>query len=166
MLIERRSPRGTSAVALALVPLVVLAGLLAAVAMNTEQSVSRTKRGVDDCAYAGFGIALVMGAAFEVMLLAVIVDAPGADLRAAAGAALFAVGLNLLVVVAPTWSQYQGVAGVAIGYGELDVATLRYTWYRFSSAAPSRWPPLPFRQRSGTTAITRQICPRGVAALR
>lgn len=117
-------PNRWRAVVLALVPLAVLAGLLAAVAVDRGQSLSTTKCGVDSCAYAGFGIALVLGAALELILLAVIVAALGADLRAGAGAALFAVGLNLLLVVAPTWSQYQGIAGVAVGYGGLGVSAL------------------------------------------
>ena len=117
-------PNRRRAVVALLVPLVVLAGLLTAVAISTGQSASRAKCGVDNCAYAGLGVAFTLGAAFELILLAVIVAALSAGLRTRAGAVLFAVGLNLLLVVAPTWSQYQGVAGVAVGYSGLGLAAL------------------------------------------
>lgn len=118
------SANRSRAAAVAPVPLVALAGVLAAVAIVTGQSVNRSTCGVDNCAYSGLGAAFALGAAVELTLLAVIVAALGADLRAGAGAALFAVGLNMLLLVAPAWSQYQGVAGVAVGYTGLGLAAL------------------------------------------
>jgi hypothetical protein len=105
-------------------PLIVLAGVLTAIGIGTTASLSRTRCGVDNCAYAGLGIAFLLGAAFELTLLAMIVAACSADLRAGAGAALFAVGLNLLLAIAPTWSRYEGVVGVAVGYTGLALTAL------------------------------------------
>jgi hypothetical protein len=107
-----------------LVPLLALAAFFTAAAIGTARSLNQTKCGVDNCAFAGVGIALTVGLAFELTLLALVVAAAGAHPRAAAGAALFAIGLNLLLAVAPAWSQYQGVAGVAVGYAGLGLAAV------------------------------------------
>jgi hypothetical protein len=106
-----------------LVPLLALAAFFTAAAIGTARSLNQTKCGVDNCAFAGVGIAFTAGLAFELTLLALVVAA-GAHPRAAAGAALFAIGLNLLLAVAPAWSQYQGVAGVAVGYAGLGLAAV------------------------------------------
>ncbi len=119
--------RRRSVVISLLIPVVALAGLLTAVASFAWASLARTKCGVDNCAWTGLGIGFALGAACELTLLAVLLAALGADLRAGAGSALFAIGLNLLLVVTPARSQYQGVAGVAIGYTGLGMAAL--SWF-------------------------------------
>lgn len=128
-------PNRSRAVALALAPLVALAGVLVTVAIVTGRSVSSTRCGVDNCAYPGLGAAFALGAAFELALLAVTVAALGADMRAGTGAALFAVGLNMLLLVAPAWSQYQGIAGVAVGYAGLGLAALPWLMPRRAKGA-------------------------------
>jgi hypothetical protein len=125
-----------------IVSLVVLAGLLTVVAVNSARSLDSTRCGTDNCAFSGLGIVLALSAAFEVMLLTALVAALAADRRAGAGILLFAAGLNLILAVAPTWSQYQGVMGVAVGYTGLGLAVLpwfmprRAKWVNVPTPAP------------------------------
>lgn len=115
--------RRQTALAVLMLPglLVVIA---ASIGLSALTAMSRTRCGVDSCAFTGLGIAFTLGLACEGTFLMALVMALAADLRSGAGVLLFAVGANLLLVVAPQWSRGQGIAGTLLGYAGLALAAL------------------------------------------
>jgi hypothetical protein len=90
--------------------------------LKTASMTSGKACGVDGCAFAGLALAIGVAFTAEFSLLVVLGPAFGADWRAGLGVVLYGVGVNLLLAVAPSWSQYQGVMGVAFGYTGLWLA--------------------------------------------
>lgn len=91
--------------------------------------------GVDACAFAGIGLAIAVGFTVECTLLVALASGFGAGWRPGSGVVLYGVGANLVLSVAPQWSQYQGVMGVALGYAGLWLAV--WPWIRpLPAAAP------------------------------
>jgi hypothetical protein len=115
--------------------------LLAALGTASAVSLARTpiaSCGVDSCAFNGIGIAYGLGIGCECAFLVALVPALAADLRAGLGVVLFGVGTNLLLVVAPQWSQAQGVIGVVFGYAGLALAALPWLAPRERGERPGR----------------------------
>ena len=105
----------------------LLPGLLAVLASLNAVSLTNTPRagcGVDSCAFNGLGIDFALAAVCECTLLVALIPALTTGLRSGLGVVLFGVGTNLLLAVAPQWSQSQGVIGVALAYVGLALTAL------------------------------------------